>query len=252
VSAADRPYLRVQTGNGVKAFDTSASGIPDSAIYRWKFSAGSGSTATDSIGSADGTINGATWVSGTYVDGEALSGDGTDDYVNVGQLPDFSSITGGNFAIAYTVDDFTSGTGNFGLNTTDGGEAVQVRHGNTGPSGAPELYLQDSSDGSTLFEYATSGPLDDGNKHRVIVNKNGNTAGDIEFYDNTTQLSTTNITDGGFSSTGSFTNDFFLLGASQDGSLDSPMGATLDDIIIFSDSLISQQIQDDYDRQPWS
>jgi len=34
VSAADRPYLRVQTGNGVKAFDTSASGIPDSAVSR--------------------------------------------------------------------------------------------------------------------------------------------------------------------------------------------------------------------------
>ena len=34
VSAADRPYLRVQTANGVKAFDTSASGIPDSVVSR--------------------------------------------------------------------------------------------------------------------------------------------------------------------------------------------------------------------------
>lgn len=34
VSAADRPYIRVQTGAGVKAVDTSASGIPDSEVSR--------------------------------------------------------------------------------------------------------------------------------------------------------------------------------------------------------------------------
>ena len=33
VDEADRPYLRVQTANGVKAVDTSASGIPDSGVY---------------------------------------------------------------------------------------------------------------------------------------------------------------------------------------------------------------------------
>jgi len=87
VSAADRPYLRVQTGNGVKAFDTSASGIPDSAVSRWTFddSDTSGGVLTDIWGDNDATNNGAdTGVSGanqTYTTNEAYHVDGSDSKV---------------------------------------------------------------------------------------------------------------------------------------------------------------------------
>jgi len=81
VSAADRPYLRVQTGNGVKAFDTSASGILDSVVSRWQFNGDADtSTATDSERSNDGTINGASYTTtaqeGSHaLDFEASNGD---------------------------------------------------------------------------------------------------------------------------------------------------------------------------------
>jgi RHS repeat-associated protein len=50
-------------------------------ISYWKFNEGSGSTATDFIGTNNGTINGATWTSGKI--GNTLSFDGVDDYVEV-------------------------------------------------------------------------------------------------------------------------------------------------------------------------
>jgi hexosaminidase len=47
----------------------------------WKFDEGTGTTAADSWGSNPGTVNGPTWVTGKY--GNALSFDGTNDYVSV-------------------------------------------------------------------------------------------------------------------------------------------------------------------------
>lgn len=47
----------------------------------WRFDEGSGTTAADSWGTNTGTVNGPTWVTGKY--GNALSFDGTNDYVSV-------------------------------------------------------------------------------------------------------------------------------------------------------------------------
>jgi len=60
------------------------SAIPDSVVWQTPFDEGSGSTAEDIIGSADGTITGATWKSDTgRVGDNYLSFDGDDD-VNYG------------------------------------------------------------------------------------------------------------------------------------------------------------------------
>ena len=50
-------------------------------VAYWDFDEGTGSTAHDSENGYDGVINGATWTTG--VSGNALSFDGTDDYVEV-------------------------------------------------------------------------------------------------------------------------------------------------------------------------
>ena len=92
VSAADRPYLRVQTGNGVKAFDTSASGIPDSgdlyAPYDWQEASGT-STVNDQTGNGrdlTGTYTGPTETINGF---QAGAFDETDDVLSV----DFSAIS---------------------------------------------------------------------------------------------------------------------------------------------------------------
>jgi len=61
-----------------------------SLIHRWKFEDTSTTTAVDSIGSADGTINGATYVPG-IVSANALEFDGTDDSVSSLGVQDLSS-----------------------------------------------------------------------------------------------------------------------------------------------------------------
>lgn len=57
-------------------------------VSHWKFDEGSGTTAYDSAGSNDGTVYGATWTTG-HIEG-ALSFDGADDYVDVGDPIDES------------------------------------------------------------------------------------------------------------------------------------------------------------------
>jgi hypothetical protein len=54
---------------------------PAPGVAYWKFDETSGTTAADSWGANTGTLNGPVWVAGKY--GNALSFDGTNDYVNV-------------------------------------------------------------------------------------------------------------------------------------------------------------------------
>ncbi|MHC4693823.1 MAG: LamG domain-containing protein, partial [Planctomycetota bacterium] len=67
----------------------------DGIVSHWKFDEGTGSIAYDSAGTNDGTIYGATWTTGK-IDG-ALSFDGVDDYVHVGN--DSSLMTTGDLTI---------------------------------------------------------------------------------------------------------------------------------------------------------
>lgn len=57
-------------------------------VAHWELDDGSGTTATDSEASYDGTITGATWVTSTAPSGgSALSFDGSGDYVDAGNVP---------------------------------------------------------------------------------------------------------------------------------------------------------------------
>jgi subtilisin family serine protease len=62
--------------------------IAPNLVSYWKFDEGSGTTAYDSAGNNDGTIYGATWTTG-QIDG-ALSFDGVNDYVDIGDPADGS------------------------------------------------------------------------------------------------------------------------------------------------------------------
>jgi hypothetical protein len=70
-----------------------ASELGASPIVIYHFDEGTGTTAYDSVGSAHGTINGATWTTGKF--GYALSFDGSDDYVSVSSFPSgsYSQLT---------------------------------------------------------------------------------------------------------------------------------------------------------------
>lgn len=67
--------------------------VPDSGVSRWEFEEGSGSTATDSWNSYDGTLNGVNYTTDSKVGTYALRNDGSGDGVRV---PDNSIFDIGN------------------------------------------------------------------------------------------------------------------------------------------------------------
>jgi hypothetical protein len=83
--------LRVRAGFASETVTVTVESLAGpSPIHRWKFDDVSTTTAIDSIGSADGAINGATYVPG-IVGSNALEFDGTNDGVDLPALQDLSS-----------------------------------------------------------------------------------------------------------------------------------------------------------------
>ncbi|CAG0942890.1 partial Endo-1,4-beta-xylanase A, partial [Candidatus Brocadiaceae bacterium] len=73
-------------------------------VSHWKFDEGSGTDATDSVDGNNGIINGAAWTTG--INGGALSFDGVDDYVDLGNP---SNLQPNNFSLSVWFKTTTSG-----------------------------------------------------------------------------------------------------------------------------------------------
>ncbi|ADB63909.1 hypothetical protein Htur_5021 (plasmid) [Haloterrigena turkmenica DSM 5511] len=248
----DNPTLQnLVNDNGTLRLAETAT-IPDSAIYRWAYGSGSGSTATDSIGNADGTINGATWNSGTWIKDYALDGNGTDSYVSTTGLGDFgTTVMNGSHAIAFTMksSDITSSSSLFGTSNSSGRPSFWIDSGQSGTGGNIEVFNRGASSGGVRL--ATDNTFDDGNPHRVVINYSSQSASGIDIYVDTNSETFTTVTDDHDGTFEDFANPFLHF-ARYNGGAEAFANVTLDDIIIFNDTLNSTQRQDDYDRQPWS
>jgi hypothetical protein len=230
--------------------------IPASAIHRWILDDVASGTATDSVGGSDGTVNGVSSVAGNFVGGAAGSADGNDDSIDCGTLGSFGSTLNTQHAIAFT------------LNTTDDSAAyllgVVDSSGSTFAVGISRvntdeiLYLlqDDGSTNKTILE--TDGFVgSDGNNHRVVVNRTGNSTANTEIYVDGSQETTQPVASDNGGSLGSISNfslDFLLFArtSSNTGNPDNHYNGILDDVIIFDSSLSSAQISEDFNRQPWS
>jgi len=212
-------------------------------------------TATDSIGSANGTVNGVSSVSGTYQGGSAGDGDGTDDYIDVGTLGSFGSNLDTDFAISFTVDDLTTSNrvaalGGVNIINGEGGPLVEL---NEPSAGGVSLILQDETGDFYITDTSSGGFVDDGAKHRVLLNKTQNSGGGgNDIYIDNTQVSTTVDLDQGFSSVSDFTAPLYLFARSTNGTDEFHTPGVLDDVIFYGSSLSSSEISDDYNLQPWS
>jgi len=231
--------------------------IPDSAIFHWKISEGSGSTLTEELNSQDGTINGPTWEEGNWYEDYALIGDGTDDYVDTTQWQSFGSNLSNNWAIFFTLET-TDDSGTWLMGTAnDGGPAdtttffVGLRDWFDLSPDTVGLALRDEDDNRIRVESDTTHT--DGGTYRICINKTGDTAGDIQFWTNGSEDSTSIDADDTVSNTENFDkNVVFFARRNHSGDVMDYMDGLLDNIIICDDSVSSSDISSDYDSQPWS
>ncbi len=137
----------------------------EGAVGYWNFDEGSGMVAGDSAGDNDGTLIGATWTDG--VSGSALSFDGVDDYVNIGNgasLQIDNDITVELWAKTPTA----SATKVFISKYADSERGWEMWHDNTGK------VTFGGRDGSG--DYRSSGivtEIDDGEWHHIVGQRSG-------------------------------------------------------------------------------
>jgi hypothetical protein len=240
--------------DGSTVFDA----IPDSAIHRWILDTVGDGTAEDSIGSADGSVTGVSSVSSAdYQDGAAGEGDGSDDNIQTSTLGSFGSDMDTDFAIAFSIDNYGGAASAFGIRLTGAsgnmGCNVELSQAN---SGDIQLDLADT-DGDTFRERTSNGGyIDDNNLHRVLLNKTGNTVGDIQVFiadagdGSYSAVSMTNEFQQGFDTVEDFTDDFTLFATMDDGSINRFVPAVFDDIILYDNSLSSAERDSDLSAQP--
>ncbi|AQT67157.1 Alpha-amylase/pullulanase [Anaerohalosphaera lusitana] len=132
----------------------------------YKLDETSGSTAADSSGHGnDGTVTGASWVTG--IDGNALSFDGVDDVVNLGTGPSLSGQTD------FTVSAWVKTT------ATAAGVIVQQRNGgfngeyvfNMGSDGTLGFMIYGNS--AYQFSFSSTATVNDGEWHHVVAVRDG-------------------------------------------------------------------------------
>jgi prepilin-type N-terminal cleavage/methylation domain-containing protein len=112
---------------GGQAFDTSLSHTLPLA-GEWRFDESGGTTANDTSGyDNNGAISGATYVAGVL--GNALSFNGSDNYVNVASAPIIGNTSGFTYSLWVRVNSYTNGgagdgNGTYFLDRTTGSNAL--------------------------------------------------------------------------------------------------------------------------------
>lgn len=206
----------------------------DDLIHRWKIDEGSGSTVSDSEGSADGSLIGASWVSNSdYVGGYAVEFDGTDDRIDIdSNITDLGNT--GTWAVTAKFRSFNDSVGYIGLHDAQTED--------------DRLYLRHESDGEIRIGIADDIPLtgftvSTDTFYRFVLTWEDK---DYELYINDDLEYS-----GTFSDDLNTTTDYFwTYGQSTNES--SRMDGFVDDGKVSDTKWSEGEIEADYDAQPWS
>ena len=233
--------------------------IPDSVVAQdklfayWGMSEGAGTTVEELVNDHTGTIQGdISWVSNNWHEEYALDSPGdSGDHVETTPWGDFGSNMGTDYAIALTVKTTDGSNKFFGGNTTDTMTLTMGTQG-FGSTSDDNVSVLVSDDNGDLIIIENDNDVNDDNEYRVVFNKISNSASDWEIWTNGTEDNVTVERDEGLSSFVNFTEPFSLFAQNDDGSTDRPIDAIMDNFTVYEDSLTSQEIEDDYNNQPWS
>jgi hypothetical protein len=219
--------------------------IPDSEanqklVHRWYLSEDT-APFVDQIGNDDGENNGTVQVTGNWAGGAARESNGT-GYITTGTLGNFGSLLDSDVAVAYSIQTTDSQATVLGLRESDNttfllniGDGAFSR-GTTG--GHPSVLLSDTATNLMTVEADTA--INDGNPHRVVMNKTGSGASSVEWYVDGSATTTT-IHDSSFTSIDDFQIAVKLFAENKQGSERSIINAIEDDICFFDQSLTSTE-----------
>jgi len=228
------------------------------ALFHWRFAEGSDTTVEDSIGSADMSLNGVSWTSGTWEGGYAGSGDGTDDEATAPAYEIGSARDSNGWAYEFVIQTTADGR-----DTIIGAAEGQFSGDNNftielGNESAGDLSWFEVDDGGSnyLGVYTGGGVLNDGNKKHVICNAPSQSTADWEVYINDSSVSLTegpaSSSSGTLGTTSDFTVDTYFFNEHPNSGGGGFIDAILDNIIFYSQSLSRSEITDRYNAQPWS
>jgi len=236
--AVGSPRVKSDAGTVYESHDAlELSAIPDSAIGRWPIDEGSGTTVADAIGTNDLSFSGdPTWTSdANAIGGWKLDLDGNDRLAGT----EYSEIaTDAAFSVAITVEiDSTVDEGDVIIhNELAAGDVFSIS-----VEGASADTLSAAiADGGTQVATATAS-LSYDTKLRLVFTFDGSSTGTLYVNASGTASGSDNNRFGatGFSVGGHNANGRHIPGA-------------VDEPIVADAEWTSQQVTDDYDRQPWS
>lgn len=211
--------------------------------------------SSDSTGFGQGTVHGAEWVRGNYAGGWALNGDGIDDYVRTTSWGGFGSSMNSGYSIAVTVkfshDDDGRVLNVFSENPLSRLD-IRVNQGGSGGTdiGNIACITRDSNE-DYLTTDAGRTDLNDGSRYRIIVVVDNPENNEMSMYVNgDTQPENDSLQDGPTDFV-DFNRDVVFM-ARNDGSLNIHLEAVIDNVIVYDRPLTTDDIEEDYRRQPWS
>jgi hypothetical protein len=218
--------------------------LPENIVNQYVVSNFTATTWTDSVGSADMTVNGLT--ASTFSNGEdSVQGDGVNDH---GSFAPTELAALETFAIAFTVQ-FTSGGGNFYGTQTSAN--LHIHRVATLSGGAFRHILRDN-DSNGLLDVRTTAAFDDGSPHAVIINKSGDAAADIDiFVDDMATAQSVSRTDNGFNHA-NYTRQFdpFLFANNNGGSVSVAQAAQIGAWEMSTEPLTQSERQNFVSRRP--
>jgi hypothetical protein len=235
-------------------------GEPD---YWWPLSEGAGDSIRDFAGETTATNMGASWVTGPYQGGAAIRGDGAEALVETTTLGDFGSNMDGDFSICFTMDVHDQGKF-MGSRTEEIVEADPderddsynslVLQGSGSADGRPGMFLRaDSNESIWDYVWGESNYVN-GGLFRVAVVKETNDATNYRVYLNGEEDNTMVHPDGNQAVSENFIDfdhPWTLLAYNDQGEPEAHVTGALDDVVIYSEALSADQVQQDYDRQDW-
>jgi len=244
--------------------------VPESSIYHWPFSEGSGTTVGERLQNQDATLEGPNWVSNSWFRDNAIDTDGDSDYVDLNDtLTDWQENLVGTWTLAFTVettddkDDDDRDPIVFGTHNSGSWELITVGLGATRgtqddiPSGYPNILIATGSDSrhGVYVDDDTEDAINDGNKHRVVWTGRGTDVSDIECYIDGSEVDVVVDRDDGTPDLEENPIDEHnvYFGAWHDtGEPANHYDGNLDNLVLAESDWSTTEISDDYDNQPWS